>query len=40
MRKRSSLAPLAVMLLVAPVLALSQAAQESRSLKLKVVGQP
>jgi len=37
-RKRSSLAALVVMLLVVPVLALSQAAQESRT--LIVNGQP
>jgi hypothetical protein len=38
MRKRSSLATLVFMLLVAPVLALSQAGQESRT--LIVNGQP
>src|SRR3981081_4952665 len=38
MRKRSSLAPLVVVLLVVPVLALSQAAREART--LSVPGQP
>jgi len=38
MQRRSSLAPLVVVLLVVPVLALSQAAQESRT--LIVTGQP
>jgi hypothetical protein len=38
MRQRSSLAPLVVVLFVVPVLALPQAAQESRT--LIVTGQP